>query len=106
LLEALAGKGWGPIQVFFRLSPQELATLLAGEALTFSAEPQPDEHPLPPDVAGGVLQSWRDWRIARRGDRYEFDPAKNLPDGLPPASVPEVRARVVLKLGQSELGQF
>ena len=39
LLERLAGYGWGPIQIYFRLSSQELAALRAGQELTFSAEP-------------------------------------------------------------------
>jgi hypothetical protein len=105
-LETLAGKGWGVIQMYFRLSPGDLAALRAGETVTFSADPKPGEQPLPPDVARGVLQTWRDWRVAKRGDRFEYDSAENVPDGLPPSAVPEVQAKVRLKLDQSELGQF
>jgi RNA polymerase sigma-70 factor (ECF subfamily) len=106
VLETLSGKGWGDIQMYFRLSPADLAALRAGETVTFSAAPKPGEQPLPEDVARGVLQTWQDWRIAKRGDHFEFDEAERIPDGLPPTMVPEVRARVTLKLDQSELGTF
>jgi hypothetical protein len=106
LLETLSGKGWGDIQMYFQLSPADLAALRAGESVTFSADPKPGEQPLPAEVARGVLQTWQDWRVAKRGDRFEFDPAENLPDGLPPTAVPEVRAKVTLKLDESELGTF
>jgi hypothetical protein len=107
LLEKLAGLGWGPIQMYFRLSPQDLATLRAGDWLNFSVEPSPGERPLPPDVARGVLQSLRDWRILVSDDGFVpvFD-AEKAPNGLPPAAIPEMRARVILRMDQSELGQF
>src|SRR5205809_2105341 len=34
-LEQLAGCNWGPIQIYFRLSPQELTALRSGQKLTF-----------------------------------------------------------------------
>src|SRR5262249_17840958 len=43
LLDQLAINGWGAIQMYFRLSPQQLAALRAGQALVFSADPQPGE---------------------------------------------------------------
>src|SRR5205085_12182291 len=43
LLEKLSGWGWAPIQMYFRLRPQELAALRAGRTLTFSAEAGPGE---------------------------------------------------------------
>ena len=51
LLEKLAGFGWGPVQMYFQLTPQDLTALRAGEELTFSEEPKPGERRLPPEVA-------------------------------------------------------
>jgi RNA polymerase sigma-70 factor (ECF subfamily) len=110
LLEQLSRYGWGPLQMYFRLSRDELRALRAGEHLTFSQEPKPGERPLPPEVANGVLQGLRNWRLKRMGDGYSVyggdEGAKQMPDGLPPAAVPEVRAKVDLEIKQSELGQF
>jgi hypothetical protein len=121
LLERLAAQGWGPVQMYFRLSPRELAALRAGQNLLFttgprpaliarhagiwSVEPELGEPQLPPDVARGVLQRWRLERLARRDDRYARTDA-NDPNGLPLSAVPEARATVSLRLTQSELGQF
>src|SRR5207244_3864825 len=56
LLENLGRHGWGAVQMYFRLSRNDLAALRAGQTLSFSAAPKPGEQPLPPDVARGVLQ--------------------------------------------------
>jgi hypothetical protein len=116
LLEKLAAQGWGPIQMYFRLSRNELAALRAGQALVFNQEPgtyrpdnaQPGEQSLPPGVARGVLQAYRGVRIGSRDGQLtlEFGKDGESPTGLPPASVPEVRGVVTLTLQQSELGQF
>jgi hypothetical protein len=107
LLENLAGFESGAIRMYYRLSPAQLAALRAGQKLTFSQEPKPGEQPLPSDVARAVLQSLRDWRVTHEenGFSLETDP-KNASDGLPPATVPEARATVILWLDHSELGQF
>src|SRR5207253_353331 len=39
LLERFADRGWGPIQMYFRLSPNDLTAIRAGQWLIFSAEP-------------------------------------------------------------------
>jgi hypothetical protein len=101
-----AGTGWGPLQLYSRLSPRDVAALRAGEQVSFSVAPQAGEQQLPPDLVRGVLESVSDRRIRRRGDGFEVGPAAALPDGLPPASVPEARARVTLQLDRSELGQL
>src|SRR5205807_3804272 len=75
LLERYAGQGWGAVQLYFRLSPNELAALRAGQTLTFAAPgpeqgggpeihigagmnfslaPETHPQPLPADVARGV----------------------------------------------------
>src|SRR5262249_27851288 len=65
LLEKLAGFGWGPIQMYYRLSPRDLTALRGGEPLSFNQEPRPGEQPLSADLARRVVQSFRDWRLRR-----------------------------------------
>jgi hypothetical protein len=115
VVEQLASLGWGPVHVYFRLAPGDLAALRAGQELHYSAAPDAGQRLLPPEIARGVLQSMRDLRIVRyeadrNGSRQPFfrfaaDP-NEAPDGLPPAAVPEARAMVALRLDQSEPGQF
>jgi hypothetical protein len=106
LLERYATYGWGPAQMYFRLSPNEQAALRAGQTLSFSSDPKPGEQLLPADVARGVLQSQRDTRVRIQDGRFMVGEAKKVPDGLAPASVPEAQALVTLRLDPSELGQF
>jgi hypothetical protein len=125
LLENLSsGLGYGPIQMYFRLSPQEMAAIRAGQWIAFNGDPRPDdvllprlpgavfrpgERPLPPDVARGILQCWRQERI-RRGPRGLSVVGPGMgpegPDAVPVASVPEVRPWLTLTLEQAELGQY
>jgi RNA polymerase sigma-70 factor (ECF subfamily) len=113
LLENLARYGWGPIQMYFRLSRDEMAALRAGKTLVFSTVPRPGEHSLPLEVARGVLQGLRYWRVTpgqQVGDQlgiYAYDEAaKQMPDDPAPAAVPEARVRVDLAIAESELGRF
>jgi hypothetical protein len=107
LLEQLSGVAWGPLQIYFRLSPRDLASLRAGEWLTFSTAPKPNERPLPAGLRQGVLQSQRDWRLIRRGE-IGWGGTQNLqnPEAMPLTSIPEAGARVALGMEQGELGQF
>jgi Putative zinc-finger len=106
LLENLATHwGWGPIHMYFRLSPQELATLRAEGALAFSTDPYPGQHQLPPDLAHGVLQSWREWHMVKT-DRGFATKSVDDPTALPVSAFPELGAQIRLYLRQSELGQF
>jgi RNA polymerase sigma-70 factor (ECF subfamily) len=107
-LEGLAGFTWGSIQMYFRLSSRELAALRAGEELIFSQEPRTGELPLPPALARGVFQSFRDWRVARREDGHHiFGPIDLVGrDGVPARQSAEARAAVTLRLSQSELGSI
>jgi hypothetical protein len=111
LLETLASAGWGPVQMYFRLSPQDQAALRAGQELRFLAEPGPNERQLPADIGRGVLQSQRQVRIAREpdasGPKFRFvDGNHPDPAPLPPSAVPDAKAGVTLKLEQTELGRF
>jgi RNA polymerase sigma-70 factor (ECF subfamily) len=100
-----SGLGWGTIQMYFRLSAQELAALRAGEELRFSEEPRPGERPLPPDVARGILESWRQEHILRHGMELGVTSADD-PDAVPVHTVPELRATQTLRLYQTELGRY
>jgi hypothetical protein len=106
LLEQFADLAWGPIQMYFRLSPQELASIRAGQWLIFSQEPRSGEQPLPPEIARGVLQSLREERIIRRPDGFGVTTDLTDPRGVPLTEVPEVRAQVKLSVIQTEPGQF
>jgi hypothetical protein len=107
LLEQIAGKGWGPIQVYFRLSPSELAALRAGQSLVFAQEPKPGEQPLPAGLERGVLGCLRDVFLIPRDGGYDFPSDKTDPRRLPLlTAVPEAQAQVKLSLSQSELGRF
>jgi RNA polymerase sigma-70 factor, ECF subfamily len=106
LLERFADLGWGPIQMYFRLSPHDLAAIRAGQWLIFSAEPRPGEQPLPPEIARGVLQSLREERIIRREDGFGVTTDLTDPRGVSLTAVPEMRAQVKLSVQQTELGQY
>jgi RNA polymerase sigma-70 factor, ECF subfamily len=106
-LEHMAGLGWGPMQIYFRLTPHEQTALRAGQMLTFSQDPRPGDHLLPAEVARGVLQAFRDRRVVRSEYGFGFVPVEpGESQGLPATAVPEVRALVTLWISQSELGQF
>src|SRR5262249_43524022 len=51
ILENLGGMGWGPVQIYFRLSRSDLEALRAGQSVRFSQEPTSGEQPLPANVA-------------------------------------------------------
>jgi hypothetical protein len=106
ILKHYAGKGWGPAQLWSRLTPADIAALRAGQTVTFSASPRPGEQPLPPDLARNVIASLRDYHIVRQGDRYEVGPVEHVPEGLVPAAVPEAQPVVSLNLVRGELGQI
>jgi RNA polymerase sigma-70 factor (ECF subfamily) len=99
------GLAWGITQMYFRLTPQQLAALRAGEELRFSQEPTSGEQPLPPDVARGVLQSLRIWRLVKTTYGYA-GAEEDDPRGIPLSAVPEARALVNIHLYQTEMGQF
>jgi hypothetical protein len=116
LLEAYAGWGWGPLQLYARLSPQQQAALRAGQTISFSGDPDRVARdgvlPLAPELERGVLQSMRDVRVRRpgsqdpSGNQPGIGSAQNLPNGVPPTASPEAHGFVLLRIGHSELGQF
>jgi RNA polymerase sigma-70 factor (ECF subfamily) len=107
LLEPLGRYGWGPIQMYFRLSPAQLTALRAGEKLLFRPSPESGFQPLPPDLERGILQCQTNHRLVRSADgRLDSRAIEDAPDGLPVAAVSELRAQLSLSMPQSELGQF
>jgi hypothetical protein len=106
LLEQYAGHAWGLAQLYFRLSPQQLTTLRAGQPLLFSPSPEPGQQLLPPDLVRGVLQSQRDYRLLKTEKGFEFGSAAGFPAGLPLTALPEARPALALIVGQTDLGQF
>src|SRR5439155_9076660 len=99
VLERFAGRLWGAVQIYYRLSPQQLAAARAGQELQFRVEPGTGELPLPPEIARGVLQSQRDWRMIQKGDSYglatdEKGEMRTDPATLPLTAVPNLRGKV------------
>jgi hypothetical protein len=106
LLEALAGAGWGPIHMYFRLPPRDFARLRAGETLTFGAELEAGAQPLPADIARGVLASLGEYRVRMKdGQPRGIDRAENVPEGQPLTSAPGLRSGVSLALDVRQLGE-
>jgi hypothetical protein len=107
LLERYSGVAWGPLQMYFRLSPQDLAALRSQGGITFSSAPKPGERPLPAELRHGVLQCQREWRLVRGEDGGwggTADPQHPRAQLL--TSVAEAGARVILSIQPGELGQF
>jgi RNA polymerase sigma-70 factor (ECF subfamily) len=108
LLKRLSGSGWGAMQMYFRLSPQQQAALRAGQSLHFSQSPKPGETPLPPEIARGVLRSFRDVFFHRYPDGFGIGTGVKEPgpEDIRPADLPEARAHIDLSLRQTELGRI
>jgi hypothetical protein len=115
-LEHFSSSGWGPIQLYFRLSPHEQAILRSGQKLTFGMDGElagkvpgliggAGVQPLPPELRQDVLQSQRDRHVVRRDGSYRTAGADD-PGGIPLTAAPEAQPIVTLELHQSELGQF
>jgi putative zinc finger protein len=107
LLEQIANNlgGWGPLRIYFRLSPSEMAVLLSGQHLMFREDPGPGDRPLPVELRRGIFQNWRNVRLVRRADGFDSTNGKD-PQGLPLSAVPEARAWLFLELKQSQLGEY
>jgi hypothetical protein len=108
LLRLLGGVGWGPIQMYFRLSPQELAALRSGQSLSYSTPQKTGQQLLPEDLRQGVLQCQRTWRVARGEDGTLVRGTQDLndPKAIALTAAPDVGAMVVVTLEQTEPGRF
>jgi hypothetical protein len=49
--------------MYFRLSPQDMAAMQAGQVRTFGVRSKPTDGPVPSNVQRGVLQGFRDWDV-------------------------------------------
>jgi hypothetical protein len=106
-LERYADIGWGPAQMWFRLAPNDLAALRAGQRVTFSMQPFEGEQPLPPELGQGLRESLGDRRLRVDGARFGLaDPAAAPPGARPLVDVPEARFKATLEMARGELGQF
>jgi hypothetical protein len=107
LLERIAGQGWAGLQLYFRLSRQEMLALRSDQELWYHSVPGPGQQALPSAVARGALESLRDYRMLKfEGGHFGFTTDLTAPGALPLAAIPELRVNVALKLSQSELGQL
>jgi hypothetical protein len=107
LLEQFANYGWGAIQMYFRLSPQQLAALRAGQQLTFRTDPKSGQLPLPRDLERGVLQCQPYHRLLRRADgNLDMVGSNDSPNSLPLTAFPEIHAMVQVEMPEQELGQY
>jgi RNA polymerase sigma-70 factor (ECF subfamily) len=106
LLENLARFGWGPIQMYFRLSNQQLAALRGGQELKFSQEPRAGEQPLPADLTRGIFQSYRNWHLVAHDDRLTSGPEEPSSSAAPPSPSSDSRAALTVTIEESELGRF
>lgn len=106
LLETLAGPGWGAVQMYFRLTPGDLAALRAGRELTFSSAPKPGDQSLPAEMRDVVLQNQQELRVVRNEDRWSLEPVDAAPEGMLPAAVPEAEAVVTLGISERDLGRL
>lgn len=105
-LEHYGRFAWGPVQLYFRLSPHELAALRSGQPLLFSPAPGKGENLLPPELALGVLQSQGDQRFVKTEQGYETGSPEGLPEGLPLMALPEAQPLLTLMMHQTDLGQL
>jgi hypothetical protein len=105
-LERYATWAWGPVQIYARLTPADMAALRAGQRINFSGQPREGERELPADLERGVLQSLRDVRLVKTENG--FRPAREA-DGLStvsPAQVPEAHGMISIEIDQDDLGKM
>jgi hypothetical protein len=104
-LDVLAGKGWGPVQMYNRLTPAQRLALASGETLSFSTHAGPADLRIPADLRKPILES-----TGLTLGTFEGAPAvteKGFGEqGTPLANLPDASATVTLTLNRSELGQL
>jgi hypothetical protein len=98
--------GWGPIQMYFRLSPADLNGLRSGQKLTFTTTPKPGQQPLPADLADAIRQRLSDDIVRRREALALFAGKKGAVAVSPEAYTDPMRPEVTVWIVQSEIGQF
>jgi len=99
-------RGWGPIEMYFRLSPNDFAALRAGQALSFRTPPQPGERPVPADLMDAMLRRQRADLARALNSGAHIPTEASRPGSGPAASTPQEWGKVDLWIHQSELGQL
>jgi hypothetical protein len=108
-LHELAGAGWGGLQMYFRLSPEEMAALRFGQELAYDSQPDPKERPLPNELRLAVLGTMSGFDFWKQGESFGVGPIGSAPAGAQehePKDLPEAQATVSLHASRSELGQI
>jgi hypothetical protein len=109
-LQKAATFGWGPLQMYFRLAPEEMLALRSEQPLVYSSQPEAKDRPLPAELRLPILGVFSaDHRIWRQGESRGFGPIQSVPAGAEqyePKALPEVNANVSLRLSRHELGQI
>jgi hypothetical protein len=105
-LERYASWAWGPLQIYARLTPAEIAALRAGQRINFSGQPQEGERELPADLEKGVLQSMRDVRLVKTENGFRPAREADALKSVSPAQVPEARGRISIEIDQEDLGRM
>jgi hypothetical protein len=107
---ALAGGGWGAVQLYHSLTPEQLAALRDGKSLKISAAEGPLGQ-LAPQVASGVLRSLEESVRVQvdasgkvRGVRIGGD-ITNV-SGVPPSAIAGTVPHASLEIAATELGRF
>jgi hypothetical protein len=83
-----------------------MAALRGGQTLYFSEEPGASGHPLPSDLAPGVIESSRQVRAIEDVDGLRFTRDLTDPRGISLTAVPAVRAHLRISIEENDLGQF
>lgn len=106
-MTAMAGKGWGPVQMFALLSPDDLTALRDGQRISSTKGDSKNYVPLPQGMGSTVLRSMPKVRIDdKNGLHLSSDPRGTNNQGVPPIQYPGAEPVVELYLDTSEEGQF
>lgn len=108
-LEALAGNGWGPAQLYGRMSSADLTALRDGQRFAFGTLPIGPMMPLPPELERNILASQPDVYVIREtnGDpRIARAGEDDVQQGVPAAQFGTAHAQAALWIDRSEAGEF
>jgi hypothetical protein len=97
--------GWGPAQMYQRLSPAQRLALASGQTLTFRSHGGPPDLRLPDDLRKRVIEETGFTLGTHQGAPAIIGPGFGE-RGTPLADLPGASATVTLSLNRSELGQL
>jgi hypothetical protein len=108
MYEALAN-GWGPVHMYFAMSPEQSAALHAGQSVKFGGT---SGNGLPEEVSQGIVQSLnnRAWVLQGKDGKMQGvtmgGSAPKNGTGIPINQAPNLTTLSDLKISPTELGQF